>query len=375
MLKLQWVGAILDSSGYAEASRNYILSLLDRPKDIQLSLKAISFEQQKASHDAFEAKAKKFYNRPIDDCRLQVIHATPENYRRLRDPSKYAIGYTTWEATSIPEQWVQYCNEMDEIWVPSTWNVGVFKDSGVKVPIHVVPHVIQLPPVKNVPYLDLGPERDLFFFYSIFQWVQRKRPLELLKAYLTEFKPEENVCLVFKSYRLGTRADQKEIIKKSVRGLKDSMRLPIYPRLRFLGDLMTTEQIYALHEQCHCFVLPTAAEGFGIPLAEAMLHGKPTISTNYSGHLDFMNRDNSLLVNYQMTPISGMLFPNYTGAMCWADPDVMDLRAKMRWVYERRNEAAKIAQKGKETIQVLHNPQKVSQIILNRLVEIQKGLK
>ncbi len=56
------------------------------------------------------------------------------------------------------------------------------------------------------------------------------------------------------------------------------------------------QDMVSLYHQAHVFVLPSLGEGFGLPLLEAMATGCPTIGTNYSGHLDFMNHGNSWLV-------------------------------------------------------------------------------
>jgi glycosyltransferase involved in cell wall biosynthesis len=66
-----------------------------------------------------------------------------------------------------------------------------------------------------------------------------------------------------------------------------------------LDELMSPAQAYGLIAMSDCFVSLHRSEGFGLGMAEAMLMGKPVIATGYSGNLDLMNRDNSLLVDYE----------------------------------------------------------------------------
>ena len=75
------------------------------------------------------------------------------------------------------------------------------------------------------------------------------------------------------------------------------------------------------------------AEGFGLPLAEAMYLGKPTIATGYSGNLEFMNAENSHLVRYTMTEV-GEAGKQYPPNGVWADPDVEHAAELMRRVFE-----------------------------------------
>lgn len=41
------------------------------------------------------------------------------------------IGVTTFETDRIPEHWVEPCNQMDEICVPSQFNIETFSKSGL----------------------------------------------------------------------------------------------------------------------------------------------------------------------------------------------------------------------------------------------------
>jgi glycosyltransferase involved in cell wall biosynthesis len=90
------------------------------------------------------------------------------------------------------------------------------------------------------------------------------------------------------------------------------------------------------------------SEGFGLTMAEAMLLGKPVIATGYSGNLDFMTADTSLLVDYERVPItlepsapggSGPDLPTYPRGSFWAEPSVDQTAELMRWVYEHPDQA------------------------------------
>ena len=63
------------------------------------------------------------------------------------------------------------------------------------------------------------------------------------------------------------------------------------------------------------------AEGFGLTLAEAMAIGKPAIATGYSGNVDFMNNENSYLVDYTIGRV-GPECEIYPPEGEWADPSV-----------------------------------------------------
>lgn len=374
MIPLRWIGPVFDTSGYASATRGYLRGLIES-KEFDLSVGAVTFEKEKTTHGNFTDLVKPVLNREIE-FDIQVTHLTPENYPGVRNKDAlYNIAYTVWETDRLPHSWVELCNLMDEIWVPSEWNVEVFRKSGVTKHIHVVPHIIEVK--ENVPTqkVSLGVDDDTFVFYSIFQWIERKNPIALLKAYLTEFTADEKVCLALKSYRVNATAQEQSLIKQEIARVKKALNMPTaFPEMRFFGKLLTAEQMAGFHDRGDCFVLPHRGEGFGIPHAEAMALGKPVIATGYSGNLEFMNKENSYLVDHQLTPVCNMIFPNYFGYMNWAEPSVSHLRALMREVYEHQQEAKKVGERGKQDVSERLSRTRIVQNIVDRVKQIQENL-
>ena len=90
---------------------------------------------------------------------------------------------------------------------------------------------------------------------------------------------------------------------------------------------------------CDCYVSLHRAEGFGLTMAEAMAIGKPVIATGYSGNVDFMNNENSYLVDYTI----GRVGPDceiYPPEGEWADPSIEHAAELMRRVFSEPAEAA-----------------------------------
>lgn len=369
---LKWVSAVFDSSGYGAASRGYIDALLDTGQ-VDLTIGAVTFEQQRTTHTRFHNRVKNLIDKPLPH-KIQVSHLTPENFPTHKGKGVYNVAYTAWETSKLPNSWVPLINLMDEVWVPSTWNKEVFEESGVKIPVVVIPHVIPMPDISDARTPDVAVADGTYIFYSIFQWIERKHPVGLLKAYLTEFGPHEKVALAIKSYRLDSSAKEQQVIKDDISRLKKSLQLTEYPQILFFGNLLPSEYMKGLHNRCNCYVQPHRGEGFGIPIAEAMAYGKPTIATGYSGVMEFMNKENSFPVGYFETPVNNMIFPNYTGHMNWAEPNLLEVRKYMRWCFENQNEAKKVGEKGKQYIKEHFSSKVIGNMIVQRLLEIEKGL-
>jgi len=119
--------------------------------------------------------------------------------------------------------------------------------------------------------------------------------------------------------------------------LLQSGRLSCRPRPIRLQN--TRAQAYGLIAMGDCFVSLHRSEGFGLGLAEAMLMAKPVIATGYSGNLVFVNRKNSLLVDYELAEIEEGR-PIYTRGNFWVEPSIKQAAAHMRGVYEHRTKLA-----------------------------------
>ncbi len=349
MINLIYTCAALDSSGYSEASRNYIASLNAHPDEVNFSVNSTNFERWPTDHAEYMSIIRPLLVKKVNP-RVQIVHMTPDNFPKYRKRNLKNIGYAAWETSILPKRWVPMCNVMDEIWVPSQWNKDVFEQSGVTVPVKKIEHAINVKQFEdNVSESDLGIPKDKFVFYSIFQWTERKNPIGLIKAFLSEFSKDDDVCLVLKSYVSNVSKKGVQDLNSQVTGITNSMFLNgDHAPIHMIQNMLSRQEMISLHNQGDCFVLPARSEGFGIPFLEAMAAGKPTIGTNYSGNVDFMNSKNSYLLDYTLTPVSFMPWQLYNGKAEWAEPDLSHFKKTMRQVYENQDEAKEKGLLGKK---------------------------
>ena len=136
------------------------------------------------------------------DYNIKIIHVTPDLITKYLDPMRYHIFHLFWETDKLPKWWVWALNLCDEVWTGDQYHAEAFRKSGVKKPIFVFPQPIEenadKPPFS---YLNKINRNSLYMFYSIFQWIERKDPKTLIKAYLREFENEKDVILLFKTYK------------------------------------------------------------------------------------------------------------------------------------------------------------------------------
>ncbi|MBX5494848.1 MAG: glycosyltransferase [Bryobacteraceae bacterium] len=232
-----------------------------------------------------------------------------------------------WEETGFPAEYVDaFNNSLDIITVMSTFVKEVLEANGVRVPIVVTglgaDHILRQPPVPTV--LEGSTIGRSFRFLHISSCFPRKAPDVLIEAFCQEFGPDEPVELVIKTFdnihnrifELLAEADQKYRDHPPIRVITRSFSLP---------------EMRWLIESADCLISASRGEGFGLPVAEAMLLRTPVVATPIGGQADLCNQENSWLVDYQMEEARSHL--SRPGSK-WAEPSIPSLRKQLRAVFE-----------------------------------------
>ena len=336
---VKYTAPMLDNSGYAQASRGNIMALHEL--GVPLTLNPISFEKLRPELGKYGQTIQSLVSKDID-YNINIIHTTPEFWGDHKEEGKLNIGYTIWETTKLHPAWPKYINDnVDAVMVGSEWNIEVFKNSGVEVPIFSVPHGISKNEYVGIePFNVKGVSDDTYMFYSIFQWTERKHPLPMIKAFWHAFQSGEKVALVLKTYRSDYSDSEKEAIRTTIRRLKQVTPMDHYPPIYLIPNMLSNDEILGLHARGDCYVSLDRGEGFGLSPFAAGAAGNPVIITGFGGATEYAKSDNSYLVDYSLTPVFGMPWsPWYRGDQLWAEPDVKNGADYMRWVYLHKKKA------------------------------------
>ena len=296
---------------------------------------------------------------------VSLIPHFESSYRRsglARRANVYRIAYLYWELEGMPVEWSMHVTQLiDELWAPTQFVAQAMRRT-VSLPVYdMLPGVLL---GKTVPIAreTMGIPTDHFVFLFVFDmcsYFERKNPLALIRAFRLAFSRDEPVTLVIKL----CRGHIDPVNLERLRAAAQQNRVLVIDRL------VSREETNGFIEMCDCFVSLHRAEGFGLGLAEGMLLGKPVIGTNYSGNLAFMNRENSLLVDFELVEIAENGFV-YKKGFHWAQPSEAHAAELMRSVFENPHKAVARAERAKKEIAEQFSVEKAGQRMKRRLEEI-----
>ncbi len=352
-------GYITSESGMGEAVRANIRSLERAGFPFALN-NLTSFATQK------DSTYKDFVTK--NPFAINLVHVTADQvplFFRERGEryfsNKYNIGVWYWELSRFPAEWHDRFGYFNEIWVATEFCRSAIAEHS-PIPVHRIPPSLIIAPRPSADRERFGLASGNFVFCGLFSFlsvVERKNPIAVIEAFRRAFSPQDNALLLLKSSHANLNPKVMGMMSEAAKGL----------RVKFLEQDMRKQDIYALLASIDCFVSLHRSEGFGLPLAEAMLLKKPTIATAYSGNMDFMNGENSYPVGYKLVELDRDYGP-YKKGYVWAEPDIDEAAAMMREVYEHRQRANTIGDTAGRDINAMFNPETTGRMVASRIESI-----
>jgi glycosyltransferase involved in cell wall biosynthesis len=317
-------------SGYGDHARDLLHSLYKLDK---FDIKVISTRWGVTPMDALNYD--KPFHKWIVDSIIPGIEQKPDIYIQVTVPNEfqplgfYNIGITAAiETTHCALDWVHGCNRMDLIIVPSEHSKKSLvdtiyneadKQSGQLIRQHKIEKPVEIlfegfdemdfatDDIVNISELDAIKEDFAFLFVG--HWLRgdlgedRKNVGMMIKTFAMAFKNEKvKPALVLKTSSAGFSVMDRETTIKKIREVlgKDYKSVPIY---LLHGDLTPSEMngLYE-HRKIKAMLNFTKGEGFGRPLLEFSLTGKPVIVSNWSGHIDFL-KQGAVLLEGELKPV------------------------------------------------------------------------
>lgn len=310
-------------SGYGDHARDLLHSLYKLDK---FEIKVISTRWGQTPMDALNYD-KPFHKWVVDNI-IPGIEQKPDIYIQVTVPNEfqpvghYNIGITAAiETTHCALDWVHGCNRMDLILVPSEHSKKslidtIYNEADKQTGQMIAQHKIQKPveiifegfdeedfATEHVAHItELDSIKEDFAFLFVGHWLRgdlgedRKNVGMMIKTFAMAFKNEKvKPALVLKTSSAGFSILDRETTIRKIKDVlgNDYGKVNVY---LLHGDLTASEMngLYE-HRKVKVMLNFTKGEGFGRPLLEFSLTGKPVIVSNWSGHLDFLKQGAVLL--------------------------------------------------------------------------------
>lgn len=275
------------------------------------------------------------------------------------------IGFWLWELEKFPRDWHCVLDLVDEVWAPTAFVCDAIRAATNKPVLRMpMPIEFKVPTGVDRAHFGLPPDKFVFLFsYDFNGFASRKNPEAVIAAFRQAFGDGTQGAKLLVKCSNGDRfRDRLGVLQGSV---ADD------PRIEVRDGFLSREAMYALQNSVDCFVSLHRSEGFGLGLAECMYLGKPVIATAYSGNLDFMDHDNSLLVDYRMIPLRHGDYPYWRGQQ-WADPDIAHAASWMRRLFDDRDLARRIGANAAASIRRSHSREVCATALIARLQQIDR---
>jgi len=254
------------------------------------------------------------------------------NHHYFYDDYKgYKIAYNVWESTRYSDEYFNQLLKFDELWVPTEWQKEIsIKQGYPEDKIFVIPEGVDGRIFKPT---SKPKKKDKFQFVIVGRWDYRKGIKESIEGFLKSFPNNSDVELLLNvenPYPVDGMNSTEERLKYY--GLEDD-RIKI---LKFLDR----KQYISLLQNTNVLISCARAEGWNLPLIEALACGTPSIYTKCSGQLEFTEGKGlgvEILGEEPATNGAGLTFEQNIPGNFYT-PDLDDLVKKIKDSYENYND-------------------------------------
>lgn len=323
---LLFIGPVESRSGYGSHARDILRSLIKLNK-FDISVWRIRWGITPLNV-LKKGKDDDILNLIIDNGKLSskpnicIQLTVPNEFQKI---GEYNIGITAGiETNACSPEWIDGINRMELVIVPSNFAKSVFVNTiytktndqqlnmgklTVTTPIEVLFEGIDTNIYKQTNILDTSIRYKLkqidesFVFLFVGHWLQgdmghdRKDVGGLIKVFLETFKNKQNQpALLLKTGSVFSPIEKQDILKK-INLIKSSIKGKLPNVYIIYGDLTDSEMnsLYN-HPKIKANITFTKGEGFGRPLLECSVTGKPIICGGFGGQTDFLNNSNSVIL-------------------------------------------------------------------------------
>ena len=374
---------IATRSGYGSRSRDLVRSLIETKGD-EWDIRILPQRWGNTPQNALSTEDTDLTSRMI----ISQMNQKPDIWIQVTIPSEFQpVGHfnigvsAVIETTNASAEFIEGCNRMDVTLVSSEHSKSTLQATYDKIDDKTKQKLGEVKLTKPVEVLFEGFDpsiydnrvdvhqsvkdvlRDVnesFAFLFVGHWLQgnighdRKNVSGLIHTFLNTFKNKKNKpALILKTSITSPGITNVHELRKRIdmiKGMIDSTNLP---NIYILDGDLTDAEMNSLynHPKVKAHVSFTRGEGFGRPLLESCVSGKPIIASNWSGHTDFLHPDFNFLVGGKLEDVDN------SAANKWILPDSQwftinygEAGGVMKWTYDNYKKALEKSRKNRKYV-------------------------
>lgn len=343
-MKICWFGFLAKNHSWSIVAQNISRELIRKghqvdlfstngithfPEDLKSNLKGYTNEQTTITAENFNelitSKLEKTYD-------MQLSYTALRNFcQYFSRGDKNRFGIWNYETTILPTAFAKYYRCVDKVLPSSNFSKKIFTDNGMPEDQQVmIPHGIHLDRFANLGKYPLNTQKKYKILCNIAQPHLRKNIPNLLKAFGKAFIKSDDVCLVLKvSRKSATNATSAFDVNFNQIYNDWNKSFPNHAEVEIIDKFIV--DIETLYNSCDIVWTMANTECFWMPGLEGFAANKVVVAPRYGGQLDFMNDDNSILIDGKVVraPLQMQYWEPSPYAACF-DPDVDQAAAKMK---------------------------------------------
>lgn len=390
---------IATRSGYGSRSRDFVRSLIQikgEEWDIRILPQRWGNTPQTALTEVDSDLTSRFVTK---------IETKPDVWIQITIPSEFqAIGNfnigvsAVIETTQSSPAFIEGCNRMDLNLVSSKHSATTLTVMYDKMDDKTKQKVGELKLTKPVEVLFEGFHENIydnkkpvhtsvnevisnikedFAFLFVGHWLQgnmgqdRKNVSGLINTFFHTFKNKsKKPALILKTSVVAPGIMNVHDLKQRIEMIKNTVDSKNLPNVYILDGDLSDEEMNSLynHPKVKAHVSFTKGEGFGRPLLEACLSGKPIIASNWSGHLDFLHKDYNFLVGGDIQQVDSSAANDWIMKEAgWFNINYSEAGGTLKWIYENYKKAEEKSRKNRKYVKDNFTTQKMSELLTNIL--------
>lgn len=302
---LIWSGPLFDWSGYARMNRELVLRLHPFRR---VRLETDGVMPGRIAEDSIRGRLLVLREGKVSPDATWVNGYTPTPvFAQGR-----RVCFTMTETQSVHSDFLRRLNDYyDECWTPTSWNRDTFLDSGVRIPVHVIPLGIdpeiyfptgpsQMPRAEllSTPRAGSIEVPKGMVFITLYQPGFRKGIDYLIDSFERAFGNDSDVALVLATTVYSSSQVSQAIAAKGLKARVYGLRGAFWDR-----------ELAAIFRSSHAYVSTSVGEGWNLPLIEAAACGLPVIAGSHTAHSELLRDDTAFLFHPEgFAPIPGSAF-------------------------------------------------------------------